>query len=211
MAIAETLIDNFDDNSISANWNPSTDASVTITETKNRLEIALPNASPRYGFFPSTATYDLTNSHVLCQLVSAGSQTNMDCFPIYIASGSDYIAFNITGNVLVAHTFIGGVDADIGTNLTYSSTVHRWFKIEEIAGTTYWRWSTDGKSWSTHASIATASLFAIIAVTIGFEAGFFGAPGGTTTAIFDNFNYQPGMRLNTAIARPAPFKPGVAR
>lgn len=211
MAIAETLIDKFDDNSISGDWTTSVDASVTITEVSQQIQISLPNASPRYGFLQSAVTYDMTGSHILSQLVSAGSQTNMDCFPLYISDGTNWAGFNITGNVLTAHTLISTVDTDRGTNIAYNSAIHRWFKMEEIAGTFYWRWSTDGKSWSTHASLATASLFTITAVTIEIAAGFFAAPGTTTIAKFDNFNYQPGMLLNTTIARPAPFKPGLAR
>ena len=212
MAKTETFSDNFDDNSLSGSWSTSTDVGVTITETGGQLQISLPNSSPAYGTIQTFSAYDLTDSFVRCQLVNAGSQTNMDCLPIYISDGGtgNNIFWNVSGGTCVAHTFIGGVDADRGTNFTYNSALHKFFMIKEVAGTIYWLWSRDGKGWATHASIAT-SLTPITSVGIGMQAGFFGAPGTTTIASFDNFNFSGRASMPINNLRPHPFSPGIAR
>lgn len=212
MAKAETLRDNFDDNSLSASWNATNvDTAVTITETTGQIQIALPNASPRYGTLKSATTYDMTDSYIQSQLVNAGSQTNMDCSAVGITNGTDTAFWNVSGNTVLAHTFIGGVDTDRGTNFTYSATIHKFFRIEEKLGTTYFKWSTDGKGWSTHFSIATSSVFTMTAVTLQIQAGFFGAPGTTTIARFDNFNFVGRLYIPINKLRPHPFSPGLAR
>lgn len=211
MAKAETLSDNFDDNSLSGSWTTTVDTAVTVTEVSGQIQISLPNASGRYGYLKSASNYDLTDSVVGSQLISVGSQTNMDCFPVFILNGTDWAGWNVTGNVVVAHTNIGGVDTDRGTNMTYSSTLHRFFRCREIAGTFYWQWSSDGKGWATHASLSTASIFAMTSVQLQLQAGFWGAPGTTTIAKFDNFNRRETIARPTNALRPKPFAPGLAR
>lgn len=212
MAKAENFVDNFDDNSLSAQWSVTTlDVGVTITETQQQLQIALPNATGRYGNLDSTTTYDMTDSFIQCQLINAGVQTNLDVCPVYISNGTDNIFWDISGGVCSATTHIAAVDTTRGTNFNYSAAIHKFFRLMEKAGTFYWQWSTDGKGWVTHFSMATSSLITMTALTLRIQAGTFGLPGSVTTCRFDNFNYVGRLAIPSVALRPHAFSPGIAR
>lgn len=212
MAKTETLVDTFDDNSLNAQWTTSVDAGAVITEVGGVVQIAI-TAATAYGSVISAANYDLTDSFAGSRLVDPGGQATMDLdvSPIIIknSANADYFGFIINANTLLCHTFLGGVDANLDSR-PFVLAQHRCFRVLEIAGTTYFVTSRDGKGYEVITSTPTASLFDVSSVTPMLQAGIWGV-ANTTTVKFDDFNFSGRVYMPTNKLRPGMFQPGIAR
>lgn len=185
MALVETLVDNFNDNSINTGlWNSF---GTNLAESSQTLRYTSLTSS-EYGGVNSDVTYDLTSSYAYIQMADAGNQAiaKWEVYPLYLsldASNALYILIE-NGTIHFAKR-VAGVNTNL-VNATYSSTTHAWLRIRESGGTCYWDSSTDGVNWTNRAS--NANPFAVTALTVEIQAGTWGGEVSTTTAIWDNFN-----------------------
>lgn len=187
MAKIHTLKDNFDDNSLSAQW-----SSDNGTETGQQLRIAANTSSGTYNTVVSTTTYDLTASRACVQLVNAGSLTvnTMEVYPVelYDASESYYLYWALEyGTDEIAAYKIDGSTSEL-FRASYNSSTHAWFRIREASGTIYFDTSTDGLTWTNRAS--TTVGFSITALKGAMD--LLNPSSGSNTIIFDNWNYITG-------------------
>lgn len=183
----EVLTDNFNDNSIdTAKWT-TTDAG-QISETSQQLQITTKLAG---GYFDllSVNFYNLTSSYVLAQIVNAGNQSlGLEAVIYAKIDDNNKVYWTIIGNVISAYKIVSGVKTAVRNDTGYNSSVHKFFRIRESSGTTYWDYSTDGVTWTNYTS--TANPIDPTAVYVALQAGTYQAEASTSTVIFDDFNIQ---------------------
>lgn len=182
--------DNFNDNSIDTskwfNW-----GGTNIVEEDYMLKISTDSSSAYYGIETST-TYDSTGTGFSAQVLNSGDlsieslETEMN---IYV-DGDNRVFFNISGydNTISAYQEVGGTVSNLAY-ATYDPVEHRWLRIREDGGTTYWETSRDGINWNILHSASNPITFT--SVYVGFVCGKWDSVGGATTAIFDNVNISP--------------------
>lgn len=200
MALAETLTDNFNDNSIDgAKW--TNGGSGQVVEQSGRIEISTQKAA-NYFQLTSLVTYDLTSSYYLVQILYAGNQTLVSRQTILYAeldvNNKVYIQIdqgNISANYVVAGTPTYGAGS-----VTYNPATHKWVRLREASGTTYFEYSTNGHTWSTLHSLANP--ITLTAVTAGLQSGTYAAEAYESTSVFDNFN----LGLSPPVASSAWFR-----
>jgi hypothetical protein len=198
MAKAHTLVDNFNDDAIdTTRWsvyaNPAP-ASQRLRETNGRIEIRPASGATGYSGLAANTQYDLTSSEVRVEVV--GALRNVAGCEQYLNLGPD------ASNRLVITIAQGSISfaqrvAGVVTNLEvlpYDRVAHRWIRIRERAGTTYWETSSDGTEWVTRAS--RTNPFTLTSVGVDIAAGCYLAVPAPGMAVFDNVNVQ-----NTALSR----------
>jgi hypothetical protein len=201
MAKAHTLVDNFNDDTTNATlWvvgdNP-TPAAGRIREVNGRLEIrpAPHTTGTNLNFYESATTYDLTASQVMVEVVEALSRSaNTTTFLSARISSTNEIYLAIeSGGMLVAISEVAGV-ATVQESIPYDDRLHRWLRLRERGGFTYWETSADGAEWVTVAR--APNPITLTAVKLATGAGTYGAVAYPGFAVLDNFNVQ-----NTALSR----------
>lgn len=206
MALAETLRDSFNTNT-TGQW--SSFSTGTKTFANDSYMHTTDGVNGDYGSSQSTASYDLTSSYFFVQLVSIGSgAANTDCQPLIAQIDvQNLLNLSVNNGVIQCFKKVTNVQTQVGSNLTYDPKVHRWFRLRESGGNTFWDYSTDSNIWVNITS--TANPIAVTALFIGMGGGQFGVVAATTF-IFDNFNVKSNARLGARL-RPHPFSPGLAR
>lgn len=193
MALIETLIDNFDDNSLDTglwdNW-----GGAKVKEQNGRIETTGGTANGDYFGMDSVNTYNFTNSAVFIEMIDPGlSHANRVTTPIEIhrnANNAYYWEFN-NGSMQAWKVHTGTYDT-IGSALTYNNTTHRWFRLRNAGSTVYYDYSADGVNWVNHTSVSTSGTGAITAM--GITTCMLGNEGAVPTnsvAYFDNLNFVP--------------------
>ena len=210
MALINTLIDNFNDNSKDAQWNIGSafctlDTGVTVAEASGQLQITTRNyAGEAYRGYVSATTYDLTNNGAYVEVVQAASGSPVET-AFYLGIDSDNLLRIVKANTLLY--FQSRVDGSQTTHacVDYNAVAHLWWRIwHTTAGdTVYFDTSPDGVTWTNLASVARP--FTITAVYAEVSAGAWDAKSASS-AYFDNFN--------TSGAAPTTFSdvpPSIAR
>jgi hypothetical protein len=180
MAKTHELSDNFNDNSTdTSRWV----ATGPVQEVNGRLEIRpVSGTVGSSGIYTSVSTWDFTESEVrveLARVLRTGyAYMGVNNNP----PGGDYVVTGANHRSVFASTRVAGVLTQ--TFIAYDPAVHRWLRMRERAGTTYFEFSPDGKAWNEISRTPTPAALTVAVVTLGAGAAA-AAPG---TAIFDNFN-----------------------
>lgn len=197
-ALVETLQDNFNDNSLdNTKWGTFGSG---VSESSQQLNITVNGASPEYtGLYAANdgvnpTTYDLTGSYGLVEIKSTGT-LNITSWEIYLSfeiDGSNAIFWVITtggGGTLTAYKKISNTQTSIFSE-AYSATDHRWLRIREAGGTTYWDTSADGVTWVN--KVSASNPIVVTALKPILMAGMWqNESPNNRTAVFDNFNLPP--------------------
>jgi hypothetical protein len=196
MAKAHLLVDNFNDDTIdTVKWTAyaaPAPAAERIRETNGRIEIQPASGATGYSGLGANAPVDLTGSQLVVELVQA--------LPVRVA-GEAYLTASKDGsnwiNMAVWDGVIGVTRKVAGTlshpcTLPYVPERHRWLRLREEAGTTYWETSPDGDAWEVLYS--QANPFILTALMPDFGAGIWDPTPSPGTAIFDNFNVPDTSR-----------------
>lgn len=189
MALIETLQDNFDDSTRDDSlWSAF---GLGYNETNRELWFES-QLTAQYAGYESRSTYDLTASSIKIEVVYINRSeviniTSLEIFPILVRQNStNYYSFliNSSGNLL-AYKKVAGVGATVAST-TFNLNTHKWLRIREDSGTTYWDYSTDGTTWSNLGSEATA--ITITALSVELQVGTYAVETTQTTIILDNLN-----------------------
>ena len=212
MAKMHTLQDYFNGTALQTSlWTQFTASGGTCTYATTGASMNYPNPTntSNDADIASNTTYDLTGSYGLVQVTNAPSGLNSDANFRMKIDTTNYVQWQQEGTTLLGAYVVGGVQT-IKINLTYNATTHRWWRIREDAGTTYWDTSSDGLTWTNRAS--NANPITLTALTMQFAAVSFGADTALTPFTFNRFNAPLlGAKLRNAGLRPHPFSPGLAR
>ena len=191
MPKAHTLVDNFNDNSIDpALWS----VYGGTREVNQRIEIRIPGSASgsSYAGAQSVATYDLTGSEVWVELVQPFSaRVGGEAYLQATASAGNVVAATVSEGNLIAVQGVGGTFTHLVTE-PYDPARHRWLRLRERGGTTYWETSPDGCEWELlH---GRANPVALTAVTLEIGAGTWEGTAAPGVVVFDSFNVRDTSR-----------------
>lgn len=163
--------------------------------TNQRLEMQSQLASTYSGIDTGLTTYDLTGSFGSVQYVGhdagATSITSFESYPLNLTDSTSnnalQIILQVSGGAFQVRSYkrVSGVSTQVATE-AYSAARHRWFRIRESGGTTYWEYSANGRAWVTMTS--AANPITVTALRFGVMLGTWQAEGTQAKAYFDNFN-----------------------
>jgi hypothetical protein len=193
MALMSTLQDSFSGTSYDATkWSGT--GTVLPWVAGGTLHLSTQAGNTNYNGLNGNTTYDLTGSFALIKLIDPGNQT-LDSFELYpLILNKDFNVNNvhwaIARGVVTARKRLAGSNTDV-TSAPFNAAVHKWFRIREQSGTTYWDYSTDGNTWTNFAS--QANPFAMTALTPYILVGTWQAESVDSYAELDNFNITPAV------------------
>lgn len=184
------LSDNFNDNSLDAAlWSDWWGANTN--ETNQRIEIATTSWAANYYGIDSLTEYNLTSWYVSVEIVDVANQslTSLEYYPLYIfPDNNNAVFFLVAWGTIYAYKKIATVNTSLAS-ATYSSTTHKYVRIREASGTTYWEYSSDGISRNTLHSVANPVT--VTAVIVELLIGTYAAEWSATTGKWDNINILP--------------------
>ena len=191
------LTDTFDSNSLSSNWTPEGTVAEIVNQNQ-RIEISH-TAVSEYNTLATTTTYNLTGRNASVQLVDAGNQSLVSHEAIYgmRLDASNSIWITVTGGTIRPYKKVAGTRTGIVPAITYSPTNHKWLRIRETAGTTYFETSANRVTWNVLAS--TANPFSMTSVSPYMQAGNYNNEATGSYAYFDNFNTAPTVSYTQTV------------
>lgn len=174
----------------------------TISIVSGQLNILNNAADTNYHGLDSLDRYQLAGESIFCQVVNAGNQAlaSLEMYPFTYQQTPGYntLFFVISGNTVFCIQKAAGVQTTV-FSVAYNSAVHKWFRLRESGGTTYWDYSTNGTDWTNFFNEANPFTIDNGFVTISF--GTFASEASPTTAIVDNFNCVPSGAFPTRARR----------
>jgi len=188
MAKAHSFTDNFNDNDRdSARWGGFGILGVR-QEVNQRIEIRPPPnlSGMNHAGYSSKSLYDLTSSSITIEVVQVlhqvpGTET-------FLSAGS-----NDANRVLLVASAgqLGCVQIVVGTTkilaaCPYDPVAHRWWRLREGQGTTWWEVSPDGERWT--ALFSKDNPTNLVSCVLMFGAGTTQPVVNPGFAIFDSFN-----------------------
>lgn len=191
---AANFHDDYNDNSIDPQWDSGTvGTGSTLLETNQQMEMA-PAAltgSECYldagGFTPK---WTLIGSYYFVNLKQA-MNPGTDTFNNFHVICNDHyeIYFSIRENPRNLHAFqvVNDVETDLAS-VAYDPLIHQWLRIREVAGTTFFDLSRDGRGWTNFFSVANPIPLASVYIKLNAFADTEPAPG---TLIWDSLNVPP--------------------
>lgn len=185
------LTDNFNDNSLDpAKWN--TFGLTGVAETNQRLELTTDTTAAYKGIVSVASNWSLYDSHGFSNLLDAGNQAlaSFEVYPIHlqlngIDTDASELFWLVTNGLIIAYYRIAGV-LTFAFSAAYDPLVHKWFRIRESGGTTFWDTSVDGSTWTNQ--YQTANLFDYTNLEVNIFVGTWQDEGVTSTAIIDSWN-----------------------
>lgn len=188
-ALIETLQDNFSDGRRdSSKW--AAYGGGDVTETLGALWITDTTTAGYMGYY-GVQQYDGTGSYSFIQITNTGdqSQTSFGAFFQWNDyTTSDQVGFDVSNGLLRAAKNISSVYTVLAST-TYNSVTHKYIRIRESGGTTYWDFSSDGTTWNNLHS--APNPITVTKIFIGISAGTYSDEGITTSAAFKGFNISP--------------------
>lgn len=196
----ETLIDDFDDNSIdSSKWTTYVN-SATATETGGQAEITItPNTQYSEGNFISQKWYTLVGSEAKVEIIQTASPGVDTSFFLQDALNyGDRLLWQHDGGSTVYAMYQNGyVNVDSGSATGVPAGDGLYLRFREFGGTVYWEYSTDdGSSWTEVLSASVGDLgFSVTNLGVYLQVYEWSATGGTSeaTSIYENFNIVPAV------------------
>lgn len=178
------LTDDFADNAVDpALWTQFAFGSVSGSETGGTYRFDVASGGTGAGQLLSQARYDLSGDYFATELTDAGVQeAGLQAYAAMVqvdASNQVYIT--------VANGFMGAIQ-NVGGSITglafvaYDPALHRWFRVREAAGTTYWEVSANGVFWTLLWS--AANPIAVTDVTLLIAADTFLSLGTSKVITF---------------------------
>jgi hypothetical protein len=181
------LGDDFEDGSRSSIWGSAYNTYM-LDESAGRA-IVTPAAGSNVAVYAGYRTYhlyDLRDDAIQVEVpVMVNTASGAHAFLGAGLDPANQILVLQEGGQLQFKEILGGVAA-AGTAVPYSGTQHRFWKLREAAGTTYWETSPDGQAWTVRWSRPSTPYAA--ALHVKFGAGTIARDAAPGQAHFDNFN-----------------------
>lgn len=196
------LADDFNDNNTDrTKWTQANAGVVAINETNGQLLItATPStAGSNYGGYNSKTgnVYSLIGGSFTIEVPQVTNTATNALTQVNVTyDSSNFIGFQQKGGTLYAFKVVAGVTTNVST-AAYNATNHRWWRIRESGGTTYWDTSTDGLTWTNFTS--TANPITLTIVKYAYFAGTLASIASPGAAIFDNVSITASLPAWTYI------------
>jgi hypothetical protein len=175
-----------------------------ISIQSNQLSVAIAASDTHYGGVTSQLSFNLVNSAVFVQAVSAGNQSlaSLEYYPLQLFDAPilNTLFFYINGGILYSFVRVNTTTGGSRVTATYSPTTHAWFRIREASGTVYFETSPDGVTWSVFDSLADPFSAATMgALRVQMAAGTYANEVSSTTCAWDSVNTS-GSVVNNVTA-----------
>jgi len=185
---SQTVVDNFNDNSISPDWfNWGTGSNVQ--ETGGQLRITSNTGAGNYQGMDRASPVNFDETWWGVRVVSAGTQQpQLETVPCQANFGGENAFYwSIRNGQATCWTAINGNYTQRGTGIAYNPSTHVYFAIGiNAAGELSWIWSTDGTNFTEHATLSNP--YGSTTATFVFYAGRESSGGSDTIVIFDDFS-----------------------
>lgn len=179
------------------------DAGATIVG--DTLQLAVPAVTSTYPTVFTSQKYDMVGESFTVEWLGLPANTNAaievlcGVRPIGDSQWTNGAGFGYSGGSFVAYEYKGGVYAEDGSWGNYSLTTHKYLRIRESGGTTYWEHSPDYTTWTQMWSRPNA--FSMASVSGFMEVGMYQAVTNPGYATFGKIN------TSGAVAPPADAGP----
>jgi hypothetical protein len=178
-------------------WSGYADPDISVAA--GRLSIV---ASTAYPSQPSTRFYNVTGGSLTFELVQTITTNASAVLVASLAPNTgNEVQWRYGSGFLTAYKIVGSTETAI-LSTTYSATSHRWLRIRESLGTTFWETSPDGIIWSVFTSQTNPVSLAVTRVIFG--AGHWDGVGAGT-ALIDNVTVV-GQNIGS-LGAPSPDAP----
>jgi hypothetical protein len=185
MALLETLVDDFNLGFQSGLWTKNGDAS-KINVTQNQLVMQCAEGGGNNYLTSVSTAYDSTGSYAYLQVPDFGDQA-IASFGFYFWVYLDFnntVRYLVQGGNLVAQKVVAGSGGPI-SSIALDRNAHKWLRLREAAGVTYWDYSSDGQSWVNQTSLANPITMTAVGILLQCTSG---AETKAPQVIIDNFN-----------------------
>jgi hypothetical protein len=199
--------DDFDDNT-DIGW---LDSHASYPVTYDGQASWLSPASSAASGISSPDGYNMVGDAVSIEMVQVAQGFpspggTLDSYPLFLDAGFNtgyelgFVYGGATGNLWAFWN--NGAGRNFDTGVTYDPTNHRFFRIRESGGTTFWDTSADSSNWTNRRSVSNPFL------PTGIRLNAWGVTGlgvdTTVPMIVDNYNLSPpvGGSLTPPARRP---------
>jgi hypothetical protein len=160
----------------------------TMPMAQNGAVVINHAATREYNDLRSVSRYDLTGSSAYVQVLDFGNQSlsGHDVYFHLQDNSSNSVAMQAARNTLSAKTTVAGVSTQIGKPIPLDPVAHRWWRIREASGTTYFDTSPDSVTWTNRWSIADPINLTSLEVIL--QSGSWESESEGSGAIFANLN-----------------------
>lgn len=200
MPLLTTLVDNFNDNTIGANWGDSYGG---VSETGGRARVPL--AAGIYAGYQTGRAWTMAGATVYLKtptLPAASTGTDVGVhFMVTSSVDGTAIGFRInrvTG-MLRMQSNVDYWDA-AAVEIAYSAVTHLWLRLREDGTNIYWDTSPDGATWTNRRTLATPAWVTSSVDTCALDLFCYRDAGVTDYAEYDNVNTLSDGAVWTASA-----------
>jgi hypothetical protein len=185
------LTDNFDDGVVPGQgWGGAfSNGMANYTETGGHLVITTPSNQLQndYAGYLSDLSYDLHNDAVFVEVLQVPDPSgNADTYLRASADGGNDLTIIEEHGTLSFHQSINGTITSVTPSIPYDPVQHRWWRIRETGGLSFWETSPDAMTWTVRAQ--ENDPFDVSAMYLQLIAGTYLKEPLTGTSVFDNFN-----------------------
>jgi len=184
-----TLSDDFQDGVRGSAWARSfTSGGCTMSEGGGSAAMTPATMAASACAYVSSAMYDLTGSSAIIQTPEMLNATSNAYATFYLRTpGGPRVEFVQQGGQLgMNRVQVSGTMFTQLALIPYDPVMHRWLRLREVGGTTFWDTSPDGTNWMQRAGENVP--FALSAVEVSFGAGSSLTSTTPGTARFDDYN-----------------------
>ena len=144
------LADDFADNSVDAGrWIQFASGNVSGSETGGQYQFDVLSGGTGVAQLLSQSRYDLSGGFFASELTNAGVQeAGLQAYAAWAQVDANNGVY-----LTVANGFMGAIEVVAGVTtglafVAYESALHRWFRIREFDGDTFWEVSANGVFWT---------------------------------------------------------------
>jgi len=179
------VADDFDTGALSATWTKAEDYDATIAVNGGQLQLDILTGATQSRFAAvKSATFSLEACGALVEVVDASQQGGMEVGFSVRNDDWNWVGFRQSSNRLELIQTVSNVE-DVVSDIAYSPSSHRWWRIHKEAGNFHWMTSPDGNNWNELNSAAAA----IPEATLSIRLHAMVEPGTQNgSAAFDNVN-----------------------
>lgn len=188
MPLLTALVDNFNDNVISANWGDSYGG---VTETGGQARVPL--AAGAYAGYQTGRAWTLAGASIYLKtpvLPAASTGTDVGVhFMVTSSVDGTAIGFKINRvtSKLRMQSNVDYFDA-AAVEITYDATNHLWLRLREDGTNVYWDTSPNGSTWTNRRTLATPAWITAAVDTCAVDLFCYRDAGTTDYAAYDNVN-----------------------
>jgi hypothetical protein len=162
----------------------------TLAETAGELVIKPPTNAAGYCAYYSASSYDMTNGAVTVEApLMVNTNSTAEVYFSAHAEGEGFIEIAQTNGAIEFRKNTNGMTELLGAAV-YSPLVHRWWRMREQGGTTYWEYSADGVAWMIGA-MESPNPMSMTAIDVSMGGGAYEAVQSPGEVHFDNLNLPP--------------------